>query len=1366
MNINLVNTETGSEPISEVDIEGVKFWQKRYSAKSIFKRPVFLEGHALSKSGVAWSPAIRFNNLIYSANAPFNEIYRTDSLHLLLTSLATVLESTLGIVSSELPTAVVSVSMLGDICKNKIETDTPGTARLCFPLLLPVAIQDFGERLLRTKSEFVAILSHLHNLAAADNFIKEEGEASRISAGGPGILVRLSIDRSDVAPSELDDNDYWLIIDISGLDGCPVLKVGGGHLDIVALADKIYLNLIRQDAKILSHFNSVGAVLPPNSSRATQPMEHLRQFLTRYPDLQDIYPATEMQRGMLSFSGIEKHSGSYAVQAILSMGPVNSNALKQAIEILIERHDALRTLFEKGMHGELLQLVLMKQPIDWREARLPSADEGDATGSVSALAEEERVKQFDSGRSPYRFLFISLADGCNILVWTYHHALLDGWSLNLLLGELQNVYSGRLLNQKPNELSTPVPFKNYIAWLSDQQVETAESYWRNYLKGFKAPTQISFAKANTEQVYVQEMISDTLSAETSGRLYHLCVAEQFTPNTIVQLAWAILLSKFSRENDVLFGYAVSGRAGAAELDGIVELVGMCLNALPMRLKLSGENSIRQLLNGVQNQLEFASDYEFLSLDKIGKLGDIPKSERLFDTFVTTENLPLAKGDQNNSLDIREIKTLGHNNFGLNLIVHPGEAVRLDLVYNTASYSDVDARTILNSYAQILSDIAFAIDRPLADIKALSRCQLQELQRQNELTRYDYKAETIWDRFLAVSRRNTHRVALVHEGKTWTYATLRERAYCLASNWINAGIEPGEYVAIALPKSMDFIAAILSLHALGCAYVPLGTQQPETRCAHILTDAGIRWLITDSKHLVKFSSLPCNCLDLSDVSEKTEYRLQPEPRQDVETPAYVIYTSGTTGTPKGVVITHKNIANFCSWVAREGLIAEQTRVTQFAPMTFDASAGEIFSSLWIGAELHILSDDLTKDPLAVGKYLQSNQIAFSAFPPEYLNEMQPESVDKHSVVLTAGASPSRHLVDSWSKACRYINAYGPTETTVLSSFCYGDRIQSDAFISIGSPIDNSSIYVVDQFGQQCADSVIGEIWIGGDGVAQGYLNLSSLNNEKYIKNYFTGKGRIYKTGDLGRRHPDGHVEVIGRADDQVKIRGYRIELGEVESVYARHLDVEQVRVVARKDAAQSTVLALYLILKNAGNRVAKDAQGQPNTLSHTKLIRAFKYFGRMHLPDYMVPAHIFFIDAFPLNPNGKLDQEKLPSPSSVSVSNEVYVPASNEIEHMLVDSWSKVLCIDKDQVGMHDNFFEIGGDSLKVMTLVKQLSSTLDIEIAPAKIFRYPSIDLFAQYLRSSMKETTTTYSAAIHNGKARMRQLKRKKTREDKGVNA
>lgn len=1365
MNINLVNPKTGSDPIAKAVNEGVKFWQNRYCAKSFYKQPTSFCDRVLDTSCLTWSPGTRLDSSIYAANAVFNDIYLTDQAHILLTSVGSALESTLGILKAGSPTVVLNLSIPSDLCKNRLENDIFGTGRLCFPILLPSAIRDVGERLLRTKAEYVAILSQLHNLTAAENIVEDNEKASRLVTSGSGILVRLSTNRSKIDPSELDDSDYWLIIDISGLDDCPVLKIGGGHSSSAALADKIILNFREQDAKILAHFNSAGPVLPANYPLAIQPLAHLREFLKRHPDLHDIYPATDMQRGMISFSGIEQRGGSYAVQAILSMGPVNSNALKQSIEILIARHDALRTIFEKGARGELLQLVLIKQPIDWREVHLPSTSGGDVTTSVSALAEEERVKQFDLGRSPNRFLFIGRADGCSVLVWTYHHALLDGWSLNLLLDELQKIYPGLLLNQQADELTTPVPFKDYIAWLSDQQVEPAESYWRNYLKGFKASTQISFAKPNSEQVYVQKLVSETLSAETSERLYHLCVAEQLTPNAVVQLAWAILLGKFSRENDVLFGYAVSGRAGAAELDGIVDLVGMCLNALPMRLKLSGEASIRQLLNSVQNQLELASDYEFLSLDKISKLGDLPSSERLFDTFVTTENLPLAKGDQIKRLDIHEIKTLGHNNFGLNLIVHPGEEVAVDLVYNTASYSDVDARTILSSYAQILSEIAFAIDRPLADVQALNRFQLQELHRQNEGTRYAYKAETIWNRFLAVSQRNNQRVAVVHEGKAWTYSALRDRAYCLASNWINAGIEPGEYVAIALPKSTDFIAAILSLHALGCAYVPLGTQQPEARCAHVIADAAIRWLITDSEHLVKFRSLSCNSLDVSDVSENIEYRLQPKHRQDVEKPAYVIYTSGTTGTPKGVVITHKNIANFCCWVSREGLIAEHSKVTQFAPFTFDASAGEIFASLWIGAELHILPDDLTKDPLAVGNYLQLNQISFSAFPPEYLNEMEPNYVNKHSVVLTAGASPSRHLVDTWSKACRYINGYGPTETTVLSSFCYGDRIQSNTFISIGSPIDNSSIYVVDQFGQLCADNVIGEIWIGGDGVAQGYLNLGSLNSEKYIKNYFTGEGRIYKTGDMGRRHPDGSVDVVGRIDDQVKIRGFRIELGEIESVYARHSEVEQVRVLARKDAAQSTVLTLYLILTRSSKQAANEDQGQSNTASNTELIRAFKYFGRMHLPDYMVPAHIFFVDAFPLNVNGKLDQEKLPSPSSASVSNEAYVPASNEIERMLVGCWSNVLGINTDQVGIHDNFFEIGGDSFKVMTLVKQLSGTLNIEIAPAKIFRYPSIDLFAQYLSSSVRQTTT-HSAAIHNGKARMRQLKRKKSREDKGVNA
>lgn len=1088
----------------------------------------------------------------------------------------------------------------------------------------------------------------------------------------------------------------------------------------------------------------------------------LKSLLSKYPRLKDLYPATAMQHSLISFSDTEDYLGAYKVQAVLNLGDVDSAKLKRAFEVLVQAHDALRTVFEDGDNGALLQVVLAEMAIDWRQIALDAGSPEDIENNddvIETLSEKERTSPFKHSQPLLKCLLIRQSENSHVLVLTYHHALLDGWSLTVLIGELSEIYTSLLRSEAPPQLRA-VPFKRYVEWLQAQDYGAAQTFWKEYLNGFYAATQISFAKPNVDREYKQCVISRKLSENITGQLYYLAVSEGVTPNSIVQLAWAIVLSKFSRENEVLFGYAVSGRASAAEIDGILNLVGMCLNALPMRIRLSKQNTVREHLASIQQQLECAMDFEYLPFDDIQNLSEIPAGTRLFDSFVTTENLPLDKNAGESSLDVKGITTQGYNNFGLNLVVHPGEELKIDLVYNSMSYSSDHASTLLDGYCQVLSEFSDKIDTPISKIVALTASQIERIHEWNDHRLNPPGRLNIWDRFSELVANQSSAGALVHNGRRWSYGELWQRSLCLRNAWLAAGIKPGEYVALALPKSPEFVATVLSLYALDCAYVPLGFGFPKDRCEYIVSDAGIQWIITDESHIDALSGLGASVLNINCVDTAHEQQALELPVKSAEIPAYIIYTSGTTGKPKGVVITHQNIANFCAWIAQEGWLEEGAKVTQFAPLTFDASVGETFSCLWSGAELHLLDDAFIKDPIAVSHYLKDNKITFAAFPPDYLNEMLPECVDKNSIIITAGSAPSRRLIDTWKTACRYINAYGPTETTVLSSYWrVPENAQTDR-IYIGTPVSNTELYVVDQFGQLCADEVVGEIWIGGAGVARAYVNLEELNAEKFTENYFSGRGRMYKTGDLGKRYADGNIEIIGRDDHQVKIRGYRIELGEIEAVYTTHPKVDAAKVVAIEGSTQEKQLALYLAINKEFSSPYFDRNNAAKTEPRQALIREFRDFGRNRLPEYMLPAHYLFLKDLPKTENGKVDLENLPKANDDSVLKETYVSARNDIEQKLVKLWAEVLGLNAERLGVHDNFFEAGGDSLRVMALVKKISVNTGIEITPAKIFRYPSIDLLCRYLESS-NESAASRSEAIQRGKTRMEKLKRKKTRDE-----
>ena len=1088
---------------------------------------------------------------------------------------------------------------------------------------------------------------------------------------------------------------------------------------------------------------------------------NLQKLRKKYPLIQDIYPATPMQHGLISFSNTVNNTGAYNMQVVLELGRVDNCKLKRAFELIIQEHDVLRTVFEEGEEGTLLQVVLSDITVDWREKDFDdSGVEGEFEDServIESLSEKERLTSFNHTQSLMRFLLIRKSENSFVLIWTHHHALLDGWSLTILMGELSATYNRLLYSDDYPKLS-PVPFKRYVEWLHKKGSSDAEQFWKNYLKGFSSATQVSFVKPNVEREVKQCVVSHSLSDELTQQLYAFSASEDLAPNSIVQLAWGIILSKFSRENEVLFGYAVSGRASAAEVDGIVELVGMCLNALPMRLSLLKEKTVREHLIDLQKQLEQALDFEYLPFETIQKLSEVPAGEQLFDSFVTMENMPLDHRNASKSLDVKSVETRGHNNFGLNLVVRPGKQLKVDLVYNSVSYSQAHAITLLDCYCQVLSEIKNKFDAPLSTVIALTKSQVEQIYQWNNRLEPLPQTENIWERFVVVVKKNPSAFALVYNDEKWTYGDLWHRALCLRKTFRATGITPGEFVAIALPKSPEFVTTILALYALDCAYVPLGLDLQEERCGFILKDTGIRWVISNLGHSEKFSIFDVSILNVDQTDFKSEAQCMELPSKAADIPAYVIYTSGTTGKPKGVVITHRNIANFCHWVANVEWITQGSRVTQFAPLTFDASVGEIFATLWAGAELHLLTDELIQDPIAVSHYLQKNNITFSAFPPDYLNEMNPEYVDKNSIIITAGSAPSLKLINAWKKTCRYVNAYGPTETTVLSSYWELDKQAQTDRIYIGTPVNNTEIYIVDQFGQLCPDGVIGEVWIGGAGVAEGYLNLPGLNTEKFIENHFSGEGRLYKTGDLARRYNDSNIEIIGRDDQQVKIRGHRIELGEIEAVFSAHHYVVATKAVAISDLAKQKKLAIYLVLKNGVPDKTFEDVNSGNEKQSQDLIREFRDYAKNQIPDYMVPAYYIFIDELPKTENGKIDLKSLPHPDDSTVLKEVYVSARNNMEVKLVNIWAEVLGLDAERLGVHDNFFEAGGDSLKVMALVKKLSSSLELDIPPAKIFRYPSINLLCLYLEDS-SNVGESRTVAIQKGKSRMEKLKRKKIR-------
>ncbi len=562
-------------------------------------------------------------------------------------------------------------------------------------------------------------------------------------------------------------------------------------------------------------------------------------------------------------------------------------------------------------------------------------------------------------------------------------------------------------------------------------------------------------------------------------------------------------------------------------------------------------------------------------------------------------------------------------------------------------------------------------------------------------------------------RTPEATALVFGEARLSYGELNARANQLAHLLRARGVDCDTLVAVALERGIGMMVALLGVLKAGGAYVPMAPDAPSERLAFMLSDAKPLLLLTHGATSIEPAAIDAATPGVPALSlEALSSELAAQPRHNPDSagfvssqPAYVIYTSGTTGTPKGVLVSHRNLVNFCYWCAEACVLGAGDRVTQFAPYTFDASAGEMFGSLLAGAELHLLDDATIQDPAALQRYLARHAIQFSAFPPAYLQQMDPDAAPAGFKLLTAGSAPTPELVKRWAGRGHYLNGYGPTETTILSTSTW---LSADAeTITIGRPIANTQVYLLDAHRQPVPIGAVGEIHIGGAGVALGYLNRPELTAERFLDDPFNPEAdaRMYRTGDLGRWLPDGTIEFLGRNDFQVKIRGFRIELGEIEAALADCDGIREAVVLARDEAPGEKQLVAYYL---SDQRLAAASLREQLT---------------DRLPDYMVPAAFVPLTAWPLTNNGKLDRKALPAPDDAAYVRRAYMAPEGEVEEALAATWSELLGIER--VGREDNFFELGGHSLLAVQLMSRLHGAFEVDVPLRAVFESPTLSQLA-----------------------------------------
>ncbi|MFC5475604.1 non-ribosomal peptide synthase/polyketide synthase [Paraherbaspirillum soli] len=1094
------------------------------------------------------------------------------------------------------------------------------------------------------------------------------------------------------------------------------------------------------------------------------PQTELSALQSKYPTLQDLYPCTGMQQGLLLLADRDSKNGLYLTQLRMQLEAVDPARLRQSWQELVRRTPVLRTAFVDLGQDTLLQMVMAEVNLPWREEDLGTPlsagapnDTHDRQRRLEQLLAEERIKPFDLGAAPLmRLLLVRTSPQRYCLAWTHHHALIDGWSMGLLIKELLQIYAA------PQAQALPAPaYKNYIGWLQAQDREAAVRYWRAYFDGLPIAASASLplaaepegggvdvAAANGEQ----KAHSIELSTVATAQLRRLAQTEGVSLGTLILAAWGLLQSKYSAEQEVLFGYTTSGRP--ASLDGIESMVGLFINSLPIRLKIAADQNLSSWLQQIQRVQLDHEDHGFLPLADIQRCSGARLGQALFNALVVVENFPLDRSllvaDSAGGLRMVDVQGIEQSDLGLSLIVYPGERLTLKLAYQSKQFDAAPTLLLLQRLCQLLASFAKGGEQLISQLSVLSDAERQRAIRDWNATDTAYPLDRcVHELFLmqADSRESAH--AIVSGGERWTYRQLAERVQAISAWLTNSGVEPGERVALSLGKEPDLIAAMLGIMHAGAAYVPVALDCPPERGRFIMEDAGIKLLVTQRGHRQQAAGWgvtplfleDCTLNDPSGFSARQDGSALRLPARDPHSTAYVIYTSGTTGQPKGVLISHRNLVNYCCWFGNAGFFGAGDGFTQFAPHTFDASAGEIFGALLTGAVLHLLSAELIQEPRALAGYLTEQRIRFAAFPPPYLLQMDPDLVPEGMTLLTAGSAPTPELVQRWSARCRYVNAYGPTETTVLSSAWMSEGEDAGASVegkslSIGRPIPNTTMYVVDAVGQLCAPGLLGEIWIGGEGVAQGYLNRPDLTDQQFIADPWKAGSRVYRTGDLGRWLDDGRIECVGRRDRQVKLRGFRIELNEIENRIRDYPAVEEVAVLVRGDQDDKRLLAWVVRRDQADGEAAEEAE----------FVASLRDFLRRSLPAYMLPQSIVLMHQLPLTANGKLDDKALPQPDIGAGLESAYVAPRTAIETVLTQIWASVLKLQPEQISATANFFELGGHSLLAMRAISRLREQLGADLGVVDLLASPVLADLAALVESSARHVLPAITPVARDG--------------------
>ncbi len=1051
-------------------------------------------------------------------------------------------------------------------------------------------------------------------------------------------------------------------------------------------------------------------------------LERLAEQTRHIGEIENVYPLTPLQKGMWFHNQLEPSSAAYFEHMSFTLqGAFDTERFKRSMEGFVQRQAVMRTNLYEGWGDQPIQVVYRHRSVDWTCKDLRGMGDQERQTYLERFAQEDKLRGFDlSEDSLMRIAVFRTGDASYHFQWSFHHILMDGWCLSLVI---QEVFSSYMSIEAAATLEQQVDntYSRYIEWLEQQDETEAADYWNRYLAGYEQQTVLPQVRVQgSASGYIREKVTCALEDRLLEGMNQIAKQHQVTLNTLMQTLWGVLLQTYNGTNDVVFGSVVSGRPSG--IPGIETMIGLFINTIPVRIQCDKKASFADVAKQVQEQALASQAYETYPLYEIQAQSMLKQS--LIDHIMVFENYPMAEqveqtGQQMAAdFEVKNVEIEEQTNYDFNVIVMPGKPMRLKFEYNALKYDRAHIERILGHLVHLIEQIVNGPDIKVHELNAVTAAEQTELIERFNATAAEYpRDKTIHQLFEERVERTPEQVAVVFGSEQLTYQGLNARANQLARSLRAKGVKANQLVGILCDRSLDMVVAMLGILKAGGAYVPIDPEYPADRIQYMLEDSRAEVLLIQ-RHLqanVSFAGMQVVLDSAEWAPEETSNLESVNTSNDL---AYVMYTSGTTGKPKGNLTTHYNIVRLVLGTNYIDL-TEQDNVLQASNYAFDGSTFDIYGALLNGARLTLISKESLLDMQQLTELIEQQSISVMFITTALFNLIVDVNIGCLARVRHVLFGGERVSVEHVRKGLAYLgegklkHVYGPTECTVFTT-CYDiDQVEAEAStVPIGSPISNATVYIVNPEYQLQPIGVAGELCVGGDGLVQGYLNRPDLTAEKFVANPFVPGERMYRTGDLARWLPDGTIEYLGRIDDQVKIRGFRIELGEVESALLQLEAIQEAIVVARGDDSGQKALCAYFV---ADADLAVSGVKQD-------LARA--------LPSYMIPSYFVQLDAMPLTPNGKVDRRALPEPEGRQAGTD-YVAPRTPLEAELAAIWQDVLGV--EQAGVQDNFFELGGHSLRATTLVSRIHKALDIVLPLAEVFQAPTIEAMAKVIEGMDK---------------------------------